>query len=327
MNPTNPIWVRGLTVDFGDFRALANVSFEVRAGEVFGLIGPSGCGKTTTLRLLTGNLRPTEGEARVLEVDPARFSQRHREQIGYLTQHFVLYPDLSLYANLNFVASIYGLGFRKRRGRIKQTLEFVELWDRRNVPAGQASGGMQRRLGLASALVHDPSLIFLDEPTAGIDPVLRSKFWDHFAELKSSGRTLFVTTQYVTEAEYCDRVAVLSEGRLIAVGTPNELRHQALGGELLDIWFPGVSTEHSQALAGMDVVRWVQPRGANQARLVVEEASSALPAVLRLLQARGGGTPRVEEFRPNFDEVFVALIEQDRDQRAGLPQAVEAVHV
>jgi ABC-2 type transport system ATP-binding protein len=302
--------LQDMSVRFGDFSAASHVTIQVWPGEIFGLVGPSGSGKTTIIRTLTGNVRPTRGECRVLGAAPDHFRRATRERIGYLPQHFVLYPDLSLYSNLNFVASIYGMGWRWRRRALRQVLRFVELWDRRDISAGSASGGMQRRLGLAGALVHGPTLVFLDEPTAGIDPVLRRKFWEQFAQLKASGRTLFITTQYVTESEYCDRVAVLNKGQLVAVGAPAELRRRALGGELVDVALPNLSVRHLQGISALPQVKAVQALGTDHARVVVEESASAIPEIVRKLEASGGGAPRVEEVRPTFDEVFVSLIEQ-----------------
>ena len=228
------VWARGLTRHFGKEVAVDNLSLEIPHGSIFGFIGPSGSGKTTTVRLMTGVLRPTAGDLMVLGKRPWEFSQSTREQIGYMPQLFVLYPQLTVWENMNFAASIYGMGLVRGR-QIKELLDFVELSEHRGKLARQISGGMQRRLSLAATLVHDPDLIFLDEPTAGIDPVLRRKFWDHFKELQNQGHTLFVTTQYVGEAAYCDKVGVLAKGRLVALDTPEGLRHRAFGGEPVDL--------------------------------------------------------------------------------------------
>ena len=214
------------------------LSFEVKRGTIFGVIGPSGCGKTTTIRMLLGVMRPTSGELRVLGREPHKFRRRDRERLGYMPQQFVLFPELSVSENMGFAASIYGMSFFGRGNRIRRTLELVELWDARSRPAGQLSGGMQRRLELAATLIHDPDVLFLDEPTAGIDPVLRSKFWDHFRALRDEGRTIIVTTQYVTEAEYCDEILVLREGQKVAIGTPDAVRQMAMGGEVVTVSGP-----------------------------------------------------------------------------------------
>ena len=210
----NAIEMRNVTKRWGDKIGVREISLEMPQGHIFGLVGPSGCGKTTTVRLLTGVYSPTEGELRVLGATPQNFDKRARERIGYMPQLFVLYPTLTVWENLNFVASLYGLNWFRRRKRLEELLEFVELAPARNTLSDKLSGGMKRRLQLACSLVHRPQLLFADEPTAGVDPVLRGKFWDGFHTLKEEGRTLLVTTQYVSEIEYCDLVGVMRGGKL-----------------------------------------------------------------------------------------------------------------
>ena len=207
----------------------------VPQGTILGIIGPSGAGKTTLVRLMTGALTPTDGEIRVMGEDPGRFKRRTRERIGYMPQQFALYPDLTTRENVDFVASLFGLLWWRRRRRTRQVLELVDLWSVRDRRAGRLSGGMQRRLELASALVHEPAVLFLDEPTAGIDPLLRSTVWRELSRLRDEGRTLLVTTQYVGEAEGCDAVLLISDGRVIAAGTPDDLRRTAIGGDMVDV--------------------------------------------------------------------------------------------
>jgi ABC-2 type transport system ATP-binding protein len=227
------ISARHLIKKFGDETAVQDVSFEVPRASIFGFIGPSGSGKTTTVRMLTGVYTPTSGQVLVLGCNPAKYSQNERARLGYMPQLFVLYPNLTVWENLNFAASLYGMSLF--RGRLlKEALTFVELYEHRSKLARNISGGMLRRLSLASTLVHDPQLLFLDEPTAGIDPVLRRKFWDHFRELKNQGRTIFITTQYVSEADNCDLVGVQNNGKLLLVDTPQGIRHHAYGGDIVD---------------------------------------------------------------------------------------------
>jgi ABC-2 type transport system ATP-binding protein len=218
------ISAKNLTKKFGGETAVQDVSFDVPRASIFGFIGPSGSGKTTTVRLLTGVYTPTEGEVIVLDRNPAKFSQGERARLGYMPQLFVLYPNLTVWENINFAASLYGMSLFRGK-RLKEALTFVELYEHRSKLARNISGGMLRRLSLAATLVHDPQLLFLDEPTAGIDPVLRRKFWDHFRELKDQGRTIFITTQYVSEADNCDLVGVQNNGKLILVDTPQGI-HQ-----------------------------------------------------------------------------------------------------
>lgn len=201
--PTDPsmaIVTKDLTKEFAGVAAVSEVSLALPKGKIFGFIGPSGCGKTTTVRLMVGTYKPTSGEVTVLGRAPREFRRQERESIGYMPQQFVLYPDLTVRQNLNFAASLYGLGWRERRARQAAMLDLVELTEHAHKIAQNISGGMQRRLSLASTMMHDPELLFLDEPTAGVDPVLRNKFWDYFRALQERGHTLFITTQYVNEA-------------------------------------------------------------------------------------------------------------------------------
>lgn len=302
---------QALTKQFGDEVAVRDLAFEILRGTIFGFIGPSGSGKTTTVRLLTGIYEPTAGEARVLGQHPVAFTRQHRERIGYLPQLFVLYPDLTVWENLNLTASIYGMGLFRRK-QLNQVLDFVELGDHRRKLARQLSGGMQRRLGLASTLVHNPELIFLDEPTAGIDPLLRQKFWDHFRYLRDQGRTLFITTQYVGEASHCDYVGILDEGRLIAADTPEGLRHRALGGEVVHLTASDpIDYGSLQAMRRLPFVRSLTMTGDTDIRLIVDEASEAMPALLEFCKAQNVAVASIEEYVPPFDDVFVELLRRE----------------
>src|SRR5512143_2412594 len=300
------ISAKHLTKKFAGETVVQDVSFDVPRSSIFGFIGPSGSGKTTTVRLLTGVYTPTEGQATVLGRSPAKFSQNDRARLGYMPQLFVLYPNLTVWGNLDFAASLYGMGLSRGK-RLKEALTFVELYEHRSKLARNISGGMLRRLSLAATLVHDPELLFLDEPTAGIDPVLRRKFWDHFRELKSLGRTLFITTQYVNEAAYCDLVGVMAEGRLVAVDTPVGLRHRAYGGDMVDLItaspldysFDPVIRE--LAFVRGDIVR----RGPSSVRITVEEASTAIPKLMDWSRAQNLQVKSIEEYAPPFEDVFV----------------------
>jgi ABC-2 type transport system ATP-binding protein len=304
------VQTQGLTKEFNGEFAVNNLTFDVPRGQIFGLIGPSGCGKTTTVRLLTGVYRPTTGAARVLGEDPQRFSQGVRAKIGYMLQHSVLYPDLTVWENINFASAIYGIG--PRRGKtLRRALEFVELDEHRHKVVQNISGGMKRRLSLAATLAHDPDLLFLDEPTAGVDPVLRRKFWDHFDRLRNEGRTLLVTTQYVGEAAYCDLVGVMQDGRLLFVDTPKGLRAQTYGGELVDLRAgdyvePGLF----ESLIEVEGVRDIRRIDGSHLRLVVDDAGVAMPRLIEWAQARDIDIRSIEEYQPPFDDVFVHLIQQ-----------------
>ena len=224
------IEVRSVRTIYGEQRALDGIDLRVDAGTIVGIIGPSGCGKSTLVRAITGIERPTEGEVRVFGIDPAAATARQRGRIGYMPQLPVLFPHLTVSSNLSFVASLYGVPWRRRRARLDQLLDLVDLGPHRHKLVAQLSGGMQRRLTLAATLVHDPKLLVLDEPTAGVDPLLRERFWSHFRELRDEGRTIVVPTQYVNEAVSCDAVAVMAAGRLLAVETPDRLVDIAYDG-------------------------------------------------------------------------------------------------
>jgi ABC-2 type transport system ATP-binding protein len=295
---------------FGHTWVVRDLNFDVEHGSIFGLFGPSGSGKTTTIRLMLGLFDLDEGEIRVLGTAPRRFRARTRARIGYMPQLFVLYPELSAGENLSLVASLYGMGWLRRRRRMRQVLDFVELWEHRRKVADELSGGMKRRLELAAALVHNPELLVVDEPTAGVDPILRSKFWDHFRELRDEGRTIFVTSQYVTEADYCDRVAVLGRGQIIATGTPESLRQQAFGGEVVDVVAEGGDRRLTDVLRDLEGVRKVQALSYDHLQLIVDEATAAIPRVMAVLTQSGVEVKQVEQYRPNFEDVFVQLVEQ-----------------
>jgi ABC-2 type transport system ATP-binding protein len=303
---TTVVSLQGVSRRYADLAAVDDVSLEVSRGTILGVIGPSGSGKTTLIRMLTGTLEPTAGRLMVLGQVPREFTRHVREKIGYMPQHFVLYEELTAAENVSFVAALFGLLWPKRGRRVKEVLKLVDLWEARGRRARQLSGGMQRRLELACALVHDPLLLFVDEPTAGLDPMLRQKVWEEFRRLREMGRTLVVTTQYVGEAEYCDTVAVLAHGRLIALAPPDELRRMALGGEVFEIEtaqaFDGSSITH---LPGIRDVRQSAPR---RFLVIADDAGAATPRVLNELSAAGIEVLSSSEYRPSFDEVFASLV-------------------
>jgi ABC-2 type transport system ATP-binding protein len=296
----------GVSRRFGEVVAVDGVSLMAGSGRILGLIGPSGSGKTTTIRLILGALAPDSGRVRVLSEDPRFFRRRTRERIGYMPQLFVLYPDLTARENIDMMAALFGLLPGRRRQRIIEVLNLVDLWEARNRLAHDMSGGMQRRLELACALVHEPSLLVLDEPTAGIDPLLRNRVWEELHRLRAAGVTIVVTTQYVTEAEYCDAVALISEGRLVAHAAPGELRRRALGGDVIEV---GTRAPFDvRALAPIDGVVAVRQTGPARFLVVARDAGLASPKVDDAVEAAGGDIEYSREYRPNFDEVFTALV-------------------
>jgi ABC-2 type transport system ATP-binding protein len=307
------IRVKDLTKSFDGQKAVDGINFEVPRGKIFGFIGPSGSGKTTTIRLLNGIYKPTSGLVTVLGRS-TDFPPRVRRKIGYMPQNFVLYPDLSVWENLNFAASIYGMGWPRGK-RLNRLLDFVELTGSKHKLARDLSGGMQRRLSLVATLAHDPELVFLDEPTASIDPILRRKFWDHFRELQNEGRTLFISTQYVGEAAYCDLIGVLANGHLIMVDSPDGLRRRALGGNLVDLRIATPLTPAQlQQLRDLPFVKGdVTLTQSDSVRLRVDEAGTAIPALVAWCKERNIDVPSIEEYIPPFDDVFVELVKKESE--------------
>jgi ABC-2 type transport system ATP-binding protein len=308
---------------FNGFTAVSGIDLEVEAGTILGVVGPSGSGKTTTIRMLMGSLAPTRGEVTVLGESPMAFSSRTRERIGYMPQQFILYPDLTVRENVDFVASLYGLFLLRRRRRSRAVLELLGLWPIGGRRAAKLSGGERRRLELACALVHEPALLILDEPTAGVDPILRRTIWDEIHRLRDGGVTAIVTTQYVTEAEEVDRVAVISGGRVVALDSPSGLRRRALGGEVLEV--ETTATFDASTLAGSSGIRDATQTGLRTFRVVVDDAGEASPNVVEAVAAGGGEVASVREFKPTFEEIFADIVGRDGvDLPADVPAAPAA---
>lgn len=316
--PLNSVTIRALRKSFDDTEVLHGLDLGVEPGTIVGLIGPSGCGKTTTVRLMTGLLAPTSGEASIGGTPSIDLTSAQRARIGYLPQTPALFPDLSLMENLSFHASMYGLPLR-RKHRLRSVLDWVELTDDAGKRVADASGGMQRRLALAAAFVHDPDIVFLDEPTAGIDPILRDKIWRQFREVAATGKTLVVTTQYVGEAGMCDEVGLLSDGELLLVDTPVNLRRAAFDGEVLDV----VTSRPLSAaeLAGLNeqpfVVGEIERTDVSTVRIVVDDADHATEAVNRVFAELGVEMFEVNEHEVDYDEAFVRVVQRHRSTSGG----------
>jgi ABC-2 type transport system ATP-binding protein len=300
-----------LSKQFNGNYAVKDISFYVPKGKIFGFIGPSGAGKTTTIRLLTGDYVPTSGKVSVFGRPPTKFTQSMKARIGYMSQNFILYQDLSIWENLNFTASIYGMPLFRGQ-HLREVLDFVELTSHRSKLARDISGGMQRRLALAATLVHNPDLIFLDEPTGGVDPILRSKFWHHFLELRDAGHSLFITTQYVSETAYCDLVGVMGEGFLIVVDTPDGLRYRAYGGDILELRTTeriDYRTEYHLKELPM-ITHDINRTGPNSLRLIVDEAKTVIPTLIDWCRDRQLTVESIEEYHPPLDDVYVELVKK-----------------
>jgi ABC-2 type transport system ATP-binding protein len=321
--PTDPgevlISMRDVSRRFEDREVIRGINLTVPRGTILGVIGPSGSGKTTTIRMLTGALVPSSGEITVFGKPPKRFSRKDRQRLGYMPQLFTLYADLTAGENVDFVASLFGLLWRRRRARVREVLHLVELWDARGRRAGRLSGGMQRRLELACALVHEPELVILDEPTAGIDPLLRGSIWSELHRLRDAGRTLLVTTQQVSEAEECDAVAMIVGGRIVALAPPEELRRMATNGDLLDVETTGVYD--GSALVGMKGVGEVTQDGPRHFRVVVDDAGTALPLIVEKVTSGGVEIESAREHRLSFDEIFAILVARHEDEVARAERA------
>jgi ABC-2 type transport system ATP-binding protein len=298
---SNVIRTEELTKRFGDFLAVDHISFEVQAGEVVGYLGPNGSGKTTTIRMLLGLLSPSEGRADVLGFDAFRDSEEVRKRVGYVSQKFALYHDLTARENLAFYAGIYGVRDRKR---IDEVIEQMDLRGNERTMAGELSSGWRQRLALAAAIVHSPKLLFLDEPTSGVDPTARRAFWDLIYQLVETGVTALVTTHYMDEAEYCGRVAIMSEGKLLAIDTPTALKENYLPGLAWDI-------NADPLLPALQMLQ--QSPGVLQAGLAGDHLRAITPreiseSDLRALFAKGEITVRtMEEVEPSLEDVFLTL--------------------
>lgn len=304
-NPPLAVTTSRLTKAYGPNEGVFDLDIDIEPGSIVGFIGPSGSGKTTTVHLMTGVIAPDSGQLAVLGQAPMLFSKTTRARIGYMAQQPILYPDLTLRQNLSFASSLYGIS--PSRKRMDRLIEFMELNGAIDRLPQDVSGGEKKRAMLAGTLINDPELLFLDEPTGGIDPVLRRKFWDRFNEIASDGRTLVVTTQYVGEAAYCDYVAVLARGRVLTIDTPDGLRKQAFGGETIEVAFAGpLSVDDVSSLrATFDQVDWID---SDRLRLVVTESESATPSVTAWADGRGLELTRTEAYLPPFDDVFVELV-------------------
>ncbi len=304
-----------LTKRFGDFVAVNEVSFEARRGEIIGFLGPNGAGKSTTIRILCGLLRPSSGRAEVAGFDVGRHPERVRENIGYMSQKFSLYGDLSVMENLRFFGGVYGVKGARLAERLKFAIEMAGLEGRSDTLVADLSGGWKQRLALGCAVLHEPAILFLDEPTSGVDPESRRRFWDLIYALADEGVCVVITTHYMDEAEYCNRIALINGGRLAALGSPGELKRSAIHGQILLVEGddPGAMLE---ALEGAPAVRDVAPFGSSL-HIVVDDAARDLPAIKALLAERGLGWSLIEPIKPTLEDVFVQLVAGDGARGAG----------
>ena len=301
----NSVLLEGLVKRFGKFTAVDGISLTVRRGEVFGFLGPNGAGKSTTIRMLCGLLRPTAGRAVVAGYDVARDPEAVRQHIGYMSQRFSLYNDLKVMENLRLFAGLYSVPQRVLRERMDWALAMANLEGKEDLITGTLPGGWKQRLALGCAVLHKPPILFLDEPTSGVDPIARRQFWDLIHAMAAEGVTVFVTTHYMEEAEYCNRLSLIYRGRMVALGTPSELKRDGMHGELLlvDCTPLGPALELLQsAPAVLDAAIF-----GSALHLVVEDAASAIPLLKQYLAANNVDVQRMERIHPTLEDVFVSL--------------------
>ncbi|HET7922133.1 MAG TPA: ABC transporter ATP-binding protein [Gammaproteobacteria bacterium] len=297
------IRTHGLTRRFGAMTAVDDVSLSIPAGQIYGFLGPNGSGKSTTIRMLCGLLKPSAGEVSVLGYEVPRESEQLRRKIGYMTQQFSLYADLSTQENLEFMARIFSLPGAERRSRIEAALRRYRLDDRRSQRAGSMSGGQRQRLALAAATLHRPEILFLDEPTSAVDPQSRRDFWDSLFELAANGTTILVSTHYMDEAERCHRLAILDTGRLVAEGAPRQLTHD-IGVSVVEI--ETTDTQRAgQRLRAESCVKSVAQLGLRLHALLDRDVPDPVARVREVLKAAGLDA-EVEQTPANLEDVFVA---------------------
>ncbi|HTL67890.1 MAG TPA: ABC transporter ATP-binding protein [Lacunisphaera sp.] len=312
----NIVEVENLEKRFGSFRAVAGLTFSVQRGEIFGFLGPNGAGKSTTIRLLCGLLTPTAGRGRVAGFDIVRETEKIRTRIGYMSQKFSLYDELTVEENIDFYSGIYRLPREKKGPRKDWVLAMAGLREHRRSRTGELSGGWKQRLALGCAVLHEPPILFLDEPTSGVDPNSRRQFWELIYALSGQGVTVFVTTHYMEESEYCDRLGIVYRGELIALGTPRELKSRHMPEAVLELDCDRPN-DAMLALERLPAVKEVALFGKGL-HVVAADPAAADGAIRAELAAQGFRLARLERITPTLEDVFVSLIEA-RD-RAGAAQ-------
>jgi ABC-2 type transport system ATP-binding protein len=305
---TDAVVVSGLTRRFGDFVAVDDVSFTVAAGEIFAFLGPNGAGKTTTIRMLAGLLPPTAGTARVAGYDAGASTVALRSSIGYMSQSFSLYGDLTPLENIELFAGLYGVSGARLRQRMEWILDMSGLGASRNEPTSELPLGLKQRLALGCAMLHEPPVLFLDEPTSGVDPLARRAFWDLIHSLAAAGTTVLVSTHYMEEAEYCQRLILMNRGRIIADGTPAALR-ATMTEPLFEVATDDASLA-VEALAGAGSVLDAAMFGRN-VHVVARNATDAVGEVHELLRRRGLVVHDMKRVQPSLEDVFVALVRRE----------------
>ena len=303
------IEVKDLTRKFGDFTAVNSINFSIKKGEIFGFLGPNGSGKTTTIRMLIGLMDVTSGSATVAGYDVKKQSEQIKRVIGYMSQKFSLYDDLTVSENIEFFAGVYQTKIESREQRKEEIIKLAELFGKEDTLTGELASAMKQHLALGCAMINDPQIIFLDEPTAGVDPVARRKFWNNIKMLSDKGVTVLVTTHYMDEAENCDRVALISDGVIVACDTPENLKRDRMKGNLFEI-------ETSNTMKALEILR-IDPSLHEVALYglflhVVAENESAADMIRSRLSDNHVSVTRIERIVPALEDVFVSLVEEQQ---------------
>jgi ABC-2 type transport system ATP-binding protein len=312
--PPNAVEIHDLVKRFDSFVAVDHVNLTVARGEIFGFLGPNGAGKSTTIRMLCGLLQPTSGSAMVGGFDIATQSEQVKQNIGYMSQRFSLYDDLMVEENIDFFSGIYGVPKERRAERKEYVLRMAGIEERRNSLTRLLSGGWKQRLALGCAILHEPPILFLDEPTSGVDPIARRTFWELIYELSGSGHTIFVSTHYMDEAEYCHRLALMYRGKVIALGTPGELKQSLASHYLLRLEVSDIvgSMKILEKLGGLHDVA-VFGGGLH---VTAEEGQRSMPLIRSALEQAGITVSALEPIEPSMEDVFVAMIEAEERKAA-----------
>ena len=309
---TFAVEVEDLVKAFGDFVAVDHIRFQVKKGEIFGFLGPNGSGKSTTIRMLCGLLMPTSGRGRVEAFDIIKEPEKIKQVIGYMSQKFSLYEDLTVLENLHFFGGIYGLSGSVQREREKQALTMAGLMELRDQMTRTLAVGWKQRLALGCAILHEPSILFLDEPTSGVDPISRRSFWSLIQQMGEKGVTTFVTTHYMDEAEYCDRLALIYQGKIIALGTPSDLKLKTLSRGVMEV-------ECDPLISGLDLLKkesWVSEAAifGNALHVIGKEEVDLEKEIPTLFQKNGILIKGMGWIRPTLEDVFVSLIEREEER-------------
>lgn len=303
-NKIPAIEIKDLCKTFGHFKAVDHLTLSVKQGEIFGLLGPNGSGKTTTINMVSGLSMPSSGEVRVMGFDVRHDARRVRQILGAVPQETALYEELTAWANMDFHADLFGIPRKEKKQRITHILELVQLLDRKNSRVGTFSGGMKRRLALGRALLHNPQLIYLDEPTLGVDVQARRVIWDYILSLKEQGKTVLITTNYLEEAQaLCDRLAIIDHGKLIAVNTPDNLK-QIYGGSVIELEMDR-PTQAIDALRALPGVKDVLQEGAHL-KFTTEGVHNIVPQIINIV-SQEGDLRDISIREPNLDEIFLRL--------------------